>query len=99
MGSFVKLRDSQNTRGRRMLRQLLLQRPSTKEDSSLNATTETGQAQLSAQGYILVMRDLVKSSGIYAISSVASPLIALVLAPFLTHALSRTDYGALVVLN
>ena len=46
-----------------------------------------------------LMRDLVKSSGIYALSSLVTPIIILVLAPFLTHSLSMTDYGAFVVLN
>lgn len=46
-----------------------------------------------------ILRNLVKSSGIYALSSLASPLVSLVLAPFLTHSLSRSDYGALAVLN
>ncbi len=46
-----------------------------------------------------LIRNLVKSSGIYALSSIASPLVSLVLAPFLTHSLSRPDYGALAVLN
>ncbi len=45
------------------------------------------------------IRKLVKSSGLYALSSLASPLITLVLAPFLTHHLARADYGALAVLN
>ena len=44
-------------------------------------------------------RILIKSSGIYALSSLASPLIALVLAPFLTRNLSHSEYGALVILN
>ncbi len=50
-------------------------------------------------GYVSLVRNLVKSSGIYALSSVASPLVSLILAPFLTRALSHHDYGALVVLN
>lgn len=82
-----------------MLRHLFLQRLSTEEESSLNATTENGRTRLSVEGYVLLIRNLIKSSGIYAISSVASPLVSLVLAPFLTHSLSRTEYGALVVLN
>jgi O-antigen/teichoic acid export membrane protein len=45
------------------------------------------------------IRKLVKSSGLYALSSLSSPLIALVLAPFLTHHLARADFGALAVLN
>lgn len=52
-----------------------------------------------AKGYVSLLRDLVKSSGIYALSSLASPLISLVLAPFLTHTLAQADYGTLAVLN
>src|SRR6266851_1781860 len=44
-------------------------------------------------------RKLIKSSGIYALSSLASPLVALVLAPFLTRNLSYTAYGELAVFN
>jgi len=51
------------------------------------------------ESYLGLMRNLVKNSGIYAISSLASPLATLLLAPFLTHTLSSTDYGALAVLN
>jgi len=49
--------------------------------------------------YVSQIRNLVKSSGIYALASMASPLISLVLAPFLTRYLSLPDYGALAVLN
>jgi len=49
--------------------------------------------------YVSLLRNLMKSSGIYALSTLASPLISLVLAPFLTHTLSHTDYGVLAVLN
>ena len=42
---------------------------------------------------------LVKSSGIYALASLAVPLVTLVLAPFLTHTLSLADYGVLAVLS
>src|SRR6266852_8542819 len=52
-----------------------------------------------SQNYVSLIRNLVKSSGIYALASVASPLVSLVLAPFLTHSLSRDDYGVLAVLN
>src|SRR5450755_32602 len=41
----------------------------------------------------------IKSSGIYAISAAAPPLISLVLAPLLTHHISPTDYGILTLLN
>src|SRR6266849_4183919 len=46
-----------------------------------------------------LIHNLVKSSGVYAISSLASPLVSLLLLPFLTHVLSHTDYGALAVLD
>lgn len=52
-----------------------------------------------AASSIVPLRDLIKSSGIYAISSAALPLVALVLAPFLTHHLSPSDYGILTILN
>jgi O-antigen/teichoic acid export membrane protein len=42
---------------------------------------------------------MIKSSGIYALGAFASPLVSLVLTPFLTHHLSNTDYGAFAVLN
>ncbi len=48
--------------------------------------------------YVGQLRSLLKSSGIYALSSLAGPLTSLVLAPFLTHSLSSDDYGALSVL-
>ena len=52
-----------------------------------------------AHSYFSVLRDLAKSSGIYAIGAVGSPLISLVLAPFITHQLSLEDYGVLAVLT
>jgi O-antigen/teichoic acid export membrane protein len=49
--------------------------------------------------YSSLFRNLVKSSGVYALSSLASPLVSLVLAPFLTRNLSNEMYGVLAVLN
>jgi O-antigen/teichoic acid export membrane protein len=51
-----------------------------------------------SEGYISQIRKLVRETGIYALSSLAAPLVALLLAPFLTHYLSHKDYGALSVL-
>ena len=53
----------------------------------------------SSDNYVELIRKLAKSSGVYAIASFVSPLIALVLAPFLTRNLSHNDYGALIILN
>jgi O-antigen/teichoic acid export membrane protein len=49
--------------------------------------------------YLNLIRYLIKSSGVYAISSLAAPLISLLLLPFLTHELSHIDFGALAVLD
>ena len=55
--------------------------------------------QKETTNYLSHMRDLVKRSIIYAFGSLASPLISLVLAPFLTRHLTRTEYGALALLT
>jgi O-antigen/teichoic acid export membrane protein len=62
---------------------------------SIQAKTQFSETQ----DYISLVSNLVKSSGIYAIASLAPPLVALALAPFLTRSLSQSDYGALIVLN
>lgn len=66
----------------------------TNKQTALSTKQATG-----GESYFGLIRNLVKNSGIYAISSLAGPLVSIVLAPFLTHTLSRADYGALVVLN
>ena len=58
------------------------------------ATQTTG-----GESYLGLIYNLVKNSGIYAISSMASPLVSLLLLPFLTRVLSHADYGALAVLD
>lgn len=61
---------------------------------------ENSEAQnLEEEGYISHIRKLIKSLGIYALSSAASPLATLILSPFLTRYLSHADYGALAILN
>jgi O-antigen/teichoic acid export membrane protein len=57
------------------------------------------QQATGANNYILLARNMVKSSGIYALAAIGSPLVSLVLAPFITHHLSPTDYGILAVLT
>ena len=52
-----------------------------------------------SESHTAVILNLVKSSGFYALASFVTPLISLVLAPFLTHNLSSEAYGALAVLN
>lgn len=65
---------------------------------SLPLPTPTFQ-DTGGQSHIAIVRGMVKSSGIYALSSLASPLLSLLLVPFLAHYLPREDYGALVILN
>ena len=67
-----------------------------------NASNQAGlPASQTADGesYFDLIRKLVKNSGVYALSSMASPLVSLLLLPFLTRMLSHADYGALAVLD
>jgi O-antigen/teichoic acid export membrane protein len=48
-------------------------------------------------GYLALVGGLLKRSGVYALASMASPLIALILSPYVTHHISRAEYGALAV--
>src|SRR5579885_289178 len=61
--------------------------------------TKTREAGAEEQNSASLIRNLIKSSGIYALASIASPFISLVLAPFLTRSLTHGDYGILAVLN
>lgn len=51
------------------------------------------------ESQMVLLRKLATSSGVYALSSIAVPLVSLVLAPFLTHALSLADYGLYALIN
>lgn len=55
--------------------------------------------QLQAGDALPSLRQLIQNSGIYALASFVLPLVTLVLSPFLTHTLSRSDYGVLAVLT
>jgi O-antigen/teichoic acid export membrane protein len=68
-------------------------------DPDARKKPKAGYRASGGEDYVSQIRALVKNSGVYALSSLASPLISLVLAPFLTHHLSRADYGALAILN
>ena len=67
--------------------------PATQDNAS-----ENGQTSSDTQGYLPLAFDMIKSSGIYAVGALASPLVSLILTPFLAHHLSRTEYGGLAVL-
>lgn len=58
-----------------------------------------GHAVARGGSHSSLLRTLVKSSGIYALASVAAPFVSLILAPFLTSRLTPTDYGVLAVTN
>lgn len=70
-------------------------RSRTASSLALSSVTRFGHNE----SYLGLIRNLIKNSGIYAISSLTSPLVMLLLSPFLAHMLSRTDFGALAVLN
>lgn len=51
------------------------------------------------EGSVQLVLKLIKSTGIYALASVANPLITLALAPFLAHNLTPSEYGILAITN
>ncbi|MGZ3663138.1 MAG: O-antigen ligase family protein [Ktedonobacterales bacterium] len=53
----------------------------------------------SADSPIAVLIGLVRSSGIYALASVSAPLVSIILAPYLAHHLSPSEYGVLTLVN
>src|SRR3989440_11733058 len=56
-------------------------------------------SQAATSVYPNQLRALLKISGLYALASLASHFVSLVLAPFLTRHLSYKDYGALAVIT
>src|SRR5258708_773510 len=74
--------------------------PATRTEHIEGAAAPSRQAPVAgAEDLVAPLRDLMKSSGSYAIASMAPPLVSLILAPFLTHHLSPSDYGILAILN
>src|SRR5260370_25064966 len=67
--------------------------PRTQSSATANKQTSSG-----VQGYLSLALEMIKNSGIYALGALASPLVSLILTPFLAHHLSTTDYGGLAVL-
>jgi O-antigen/teichoic acid export membrane protein/glycosyltransferase involved in cell wall biosynthesis len=65
-------------------------------DDGLNppATTPAGESD-----YVALVTGLVKSSGVYALAALTTPMVTLVLTPFLAHHLSPAEYGELTLLN
>jgi O-antigen/teichoic acid export membrane protein len=63
-----------------------------------STTTKKEQTGASGQNYLSLALDMVKNSGIYAVGALMSPLVSLILTPFLTHNLSNDAYGGLAVL-
>ncbi len=70
----------------------------TEEKHAQNGILKHSQGASDTQSYLSLAFEMVKSSGIYALGALASPLVSLVLAPFLTHQLSNSNYGGLAVL-
>ena len=73
------------------------------QDNRFAHTNTTGEPRKAVaagvESQIVVLRRLVKDSGVYALSTLILPLVTLTLAPFLTHHLSPSEYGMLAVLN
>lgn len=71
----------------------------TEQDRGVDLTETAGtRAVRAAKSHTFVI-NLAKSSGVYALSALAAPLVSLVLAPFLTHHLTPNEYGLLAVLT
>lgn len=67
--------------------------------SAGTARRNEGMITVDDIGYLSFASNLIKNAGLYAIGTMASPLIALILSPFLAHTISHTDYGAFATLN
>lgn len=63
-----------------------------------HVVSEPEQAAPESRSYLSLALNMVKSSGIYALGAFVSPLVSLILTPFLTQHLSSTTYGGLAVL-
>ncbi len=74
----------------------------TKTDDGLRVadvpTTKEQTKKKGAGSYLTLALEMVKNSGLYAIGAMMSPLVSLILTPYLTHQLSTKDYGALATL-
>jgi O-antigen/teichoic acid export membrane protein len=66
--------------------------------SATNQVSVSTSQMADSGSYLSLALEMIKTSGIYALGAFASPLISLLLTPFLTHQLSRRDFGALAVL-
>jgi O-antigen/teichoic acid export membrane protein len=51
------------------------------------------------KSYLVPVRGFVSSSGIYALASLAFPVVSLALVPYLAHHLSPADYGVLAIMT
>lgn len=87
---------------------LLMPIPASMEEMTLAATQimpaivkqDISESAISQPGNnVEALRKLLKSSGIYALASVATPLITLGLSPFLARHLTPSDYGAFTIIN
>jgi len=55
-------------------------------------------AEAGEKNYFSNVRSLLKNSGIYTLASFVSPLVSLILTPYLAHSLTEREYSALAVL-
>ncbi len=62
-----------------------------------HVSVSTSQTEDSGN-YLSLAIEMIKTSGIYALGAFASPLVSLLLTPFLARQLSRSEFGALAVL-
>jgi O-antigen/teichoic acid export membrane protein len=68
-------------------------------DISQFATVRLPAVVAGTETYFSLLARLARSSGVYALATMASPLVSLALSPFLTRYLSPSEYGTLALLN
>jgi O-antigen/teichoic acid export membrane protein len=68
------------------------------ETMHLPATTGAA-VKATGSSYLGLLRNLLSSSGVYALAALGPPLVSLVLSPFLAHHLSIVDFGIMTILN
>src|SRR5438876_5985716 len=59
-----------------------------------NQVSESTSQTEDSGNYLSLALEMIKTSGIYALGAFASPLVSLLLTPFLARQLSRSEFGA-----
>ncbi len=80
------------------------QAPLERDDTSYLPAWKVSTARMPAivaraETVFVIVRRLMKSSGLYAVAALGTPAVSLALTPYLAHNMAVSDYGLLAVLN